>query len=155
LESGTFDVIDRFDSTGLRNGSGASARYRMASPVKSTVKAPSITRQDGVTVIAPGREYEQLNDQELEALKTALSNAVSQAEPPVVLLDLSNMRFFGSAFIEALFRAWGHLNARPGGQLSLCGLTDYCREVVDVTHLDRLWTVFETRDEAVRSLRRN
>ena len=60
------------------------------------------------------------------------------------------MRYFGSSFIEALIRVWNHLNARPGGRMSLCGLTSNCREVVGLTHLDQLWSVFETREEAVR-----
>jgi hypothetical protein len=43
---------------------------------------------------------------------------------------------------------------RPGGRLSLCGLTSYCREVVEITHLDQLWSIFETRDEAVGALKK-
>lgn len=119
----------------------------------STAKVPSIVREDGVTVVSLGPEYENLNDTELDELKGALLNAATQAEPPVVVLDLSNLKFFGSAFIEALFRAWNQLNARPGGRMSLCGLSDYSREVVEITHLDQLWNVFETREEAVRALR--
>jgi hypothetical protein len=37
--------------------------------------------------------------------------------------------------------------------MSLCGLTAYCREVVGITHLDQLWRVFETREEAVHFVR--
>jgi anti-sigma B factor antagonist len=120
----------------------------------SSVKMPSITQEQGVTVISLGEEFEKLNDLELEGLKGALFDAAVQAEPPLVVLDLSRLRFFGSSFIEALFRAWSQLHTRPGGKMSLCGLTGYCREVVEITHLDRLWSVFETRDEAVRGLRR-
>jgi anti-sigma B factor antagonist len=120
----------------------------------SGAKTPSITQEAGVTVISLGEEFESLSDLELESLKGALLDAAVQAEPPLVVLDLSRLRFFGSSFIEALFRAWSQLHTRPGGRMSLCGLTGYCREVVEVTHLDQLWSVFETRDEAVRGLRR-
>jgi anti-sigma B factor antagonist len=120
----------------------------------SPAKTPSITREQGVTVITLGEEFESLTDLELENLKGTLYDAAAQAEPPLLLLDLSRLRFFGSSFIEALFRAWSQLHTRPGGRMSLCGLTGYCREVVEVTHLDRLWSVFDTRDEAVRGLHR-
>jgi anti-sigma B factor antagonist len=120
----------------------------------SGAKTPSITQEEGVTIISLGEEFESLNDLELENLKGALLDAAVQAEPPLVVLDLSRLRFFGSSFIEALFRAWSQLHTRPGGRMSLCGLTGYCREVVEVTHLDQLWSVFETRDDAVRGLRR-
>jgi anti-anti-sigma factor len=106
-----------------------------------------------VTVVTLGPEYENLEETELDLLKGALLEVAERADPPVVVLDLSHLRYFGSALIEALFRAWNHLKARPGGRLALCGLTSYCREVVEITHLDQLWSIFETRDEAVRSLK--
>jgi anti-sigma B factor antagonist len=127
--------------------------FTMRGPVVSVPKAPTITQDQGVTVIALDADYENLNEAGLEALNGMLLKATAQADPPLIVLDLSRLRFFGSGFIEALFRAWNQLNARPGGRLSLCGLTDYCREVVGITHLDQLWRVFETREEAVRFVR--
>ena len=125
----------------------------MRGPVISVPKPPSITQDQGVTIISLGADYENLNESGLEALNNMLLKATAQADPPLIVLDLSHLRFFGSGFIEALFRAWNQLNSRPGGRLSLCGLTAYCREVVEITHLDQLWRVFETRDEAVRFVR--
>jgi anti-sigma B factor antagonist len=118
-----------------------------------SAKAPSVTREEGVTVVTLGPEYESLEDTELETLKGALLEVAERADPPLVVLDLSQLRYFGSALIEGLFRAWNHLKTRPGGRLSLCGLTSYCREVVEITHLDQLWSIFETRAEAVQSLK--
>jgi anti-sigma B factor antagonist len=125
----------------------------MRGRVVSAPKAPTITNEQGVTVIALGADYENLNDTGLEALNGMLLRTAAEAEPPLLVLDLSHLRYFGSGFIESLFRAWNVLNARPGGRLSLCGLTPYCREVVEITHLDQLWRVFETRDEAIRFVR--
>lgn len=117
-------------------------------------KAPTITQEDGVTVITLGSEYENLQETELETLKGALLETVERADPPLIVLDLSHLRYFGSALIESLFRAWNHLKSRPGGRLALCGLTSYCREVVEITHLDQLWSIFETRDQAVHSMKK-
>ena len=116
-------------------------------------KAPSVTREQGVTVIALGPEHENLDDAELENLKGVLLNTAVEADLPLVVLDLSRLGYFGSSFIEALICVWNHLKARPGGRMSLCGLTANCRDVVGITHLDQLWSVFDTREEAVRSLR--
>ena len=116
-------------------------------------KRPSVTSEAGVTIVTLGPEYENLEESELETLKVALLEVAERAEPPIIVFDLSHLRFFGSALIEALFRAWNHVKARPGGRLSLCGLTGYCREVVEITHLDQLWSIFETRAEAVSSLK--
>jgi anti-anti-sigma factor len=126
----------------------------MPGPFTPSAKLPSITQDGDATVIRLGAEYENLSEGELEELKGALLELADRLEPPLVLLDLTHLRFFGSAFIEILFRAWNRLNAR-GGRFTLCGLSDYCREVVEVTHLDQLWSVFPTRDEAVRAMRQS
>jgi anti-sigma B factor antagonist len=126
----------------------------MLGPGLLPTKAPSVTREQGITVIALGPEYQNLNDAELENLKDVLLSTAAEADLPLMVLDLSRLRYFGSSFIEALICVWNKLNARPGGRMSLCGLTANCREVVGITHLDQLWSVFDTREEAVRSLRK-
>ena len=119
----------------------------------SSLRAPEITQEDGVTVIALGPEYDTLDEPVLDEVKSAILNAADNAEPPLVVLDLSHTRFFGSAFIEILFRAWKRLQARPAGRFCLTGLTEHCREVVEVTHLDQIWDIAGTREDAVRLLK--
>ena len=41
---------------------------------------------------------------------------------------------------------------KEGGKFVLSGLTPYCREVISITHLDELWSLYETADEAVKAL---
>jgi len=112
---------------------------------------PAICREDGVTVIALGPEYENLDEPLLDHLRGVLLDAASTADPPLVVLDLSHTKFFGSAFIEILFRLSNRLKSRAG-QFALCGLTPYCAEVLSITHLDTIWPIFSNRAEAVRGL---
>ena len=108
---------------------------------------------DGVTVIALGNDYENLDDAVLDDLRKFILEAVADADPPLVVLDLSHTKFFGSAFIEVLFRAWNRIEKQGGGEFCLSGLTQYCAEVIDVTHLNRLWAIYKTREEAVQALK--
>ena len=114
-------------------------------------KTPAITKQKDVTVISLGPEFESLDDAGIDEVKDVLLEAAQSADPPRVVLDMPHTQFFGSAFIEVLFRAWNRLNARSG-KFAVSGLTPYCAEVIDVTHLDRLWDFFQTCDEAVAAL---
>lgn len=109
-------------------------------------------KQNGVTIIALSAEYAHLDEPVLEQVQEPILEAAGGAEPPLVVLDLSETKFFGSSFIEVLFRAWNRIGGRDGGRFAICGLTPYCAEVVQVTHLDRLWEIYETRDDAVRAL---
>lgn len=111
-----------------------------------------VVQQDGVTIIGLGPDYENLDDAVLDDLRKLILNAVDDADPPLVVLDLSHTKFFGSAFIEVLFRAWNRI-VKQEGEFCLSGLTPYCAEVIDVTHLNRLWSIYKNRDEAVAALK--
>lgn len=106
-----------------------------------------------VTVIGLGSAYKSIDEKVLEAgLRAMLLEALDRAEPPLIVLDLSQTTFFGSSFIEVLFRIWNRVKSRPGGDFVICGVTSYCQEVLNVAHLDTLWRIYPTREEAVDAL---
>ena len=113
---------------------------------------PEVLVENGVTVIALGPQFENIDERIVNDLREALLEISFKAVSPRIVLDLSNTKFFGSAFIEVLFRLWNRLNTKEGGQFAICGLTPYCAEVLTITHLDTLWRTFPKRDEAVRAI---
>lgn len=117
-------------------------------------RAPEVSRQDGVTIVSLGPDYVNLDESELDDVSAALLGAAEQADPPLVVLHMPHTAFFGSAFIEVLFRVWNCLNGRQGGRFALSGLSEYCTEVIQVTHLDRLWELYDSPAEAVAGISR-
>lgn len=115
--------------------------------------APTLEQQDGVTVIGLNSDYQNINEALLNALGPQLLELVQQIEPPVAALDMSHVDFFGSAFIEVLFRVSDRLQKKEGGAFAMCGLTQYCKEVLEVTNLDKYWRIYPTRDDAVAALK--
>ncbi len=115
--------------------------------------APQVAVQDGVTVVSlVGAEYENLDERLLEGIRTALLDIAQTTNPPLMVLDLSHTKFFGSAFIEILFRVANRMKNR-GGKFALSGLTKYCAEVIHITHLDSLWPVMPDTAAAVAKLK--
>ena len=117
-----------------------------------TDKSPTIERHGNITCIRLGREFENLDEQALDAIRTEMLDAAGAADPPRVIIDLQYTSFFGSSFIEVLFRIWNRVNGIPGGKFGISGLTSYCKEVLEVTHLDKLWNLYPTFEEAVQDL---
>ncbi len=117
-----------------------------------TSSSPEIHLKEGVTIISLGPDYENLDEGRLDELRDCIMQAATEASPPLVVIDLTHTRFFGSSFIEVLFRAFNHVDEKEGGKFCLSGLTPYCQEVIEVTHLDRLWPIYPTADEAVRQM---
>ena len=125
----------------------------MTKPTTGPALAPEVVVAGPVTVIGLGPAFQIIDEHVLDAgLGESMIEIADDANPPVVVLDLSHTRFFGSSFIEVLFRLWTRLQARAGGTFAICGLTPHCQDVLKITHLDTLWRLFPDRDEAVRAL---
>jgi len=104
--------------------------------------------QGDVTLIEMGREYDALDEPTLRRASDLLLSQAQMADPPLLVLDLSQTAYIGSAAIEMIFRAWKRLRER-GGRLVLCGLQPFCADVLKAARLDSLWDSFATREEAV------
>lgn len=117
----------------------------------STV-VPEIRKRGDVTVIAFGVQFETLDENVLDKVRDVVMEAARSADPPIVLIDLSHTKFFGSSFIEILFRVWNRINTQPGGKFALSGLNPYCLEILQVTHLDKLWALHPNEDTAIANL---
>ncbi len=114
---------------------------------------PEILQQDGVTIVVFGREFDRITEDRIPAATQSLLSATeTPTSPPRVVVDLSHTSFFGSSFIEALFRAWNRVHVKPGGRFVLCGLNPYCAEILQITNLDQLWRMYPTREEAITAI---
>ena len=67
-----------------------------------------------------------------------------------VVLDLSGVRYMNSCGLGSLVSAFTTLRT-SGGDLRLSGVTGHVRELLDITHLDRVFSLFPTLDSAISS----
>lgn len=111
----------------------------------------SVQRQRDVTILHLGSSYSSLEPKVLEEFGEVLFSEAIYADPPFLVLDLSQTRFIGSSFVELLVRAWKRLRQREGS-LAVCGLQPFCSEVFRATNLDKVWPCYPTQKEAVDAL---
>jgi anti-anti-sigma factor len=114
---------------------------------------PTISTVNEATVVAFGPDYKNITEDIVPSASAALL-AAAGSEKPHMVLDFSHVEFFGSSFIEVLFRVWKRLQQRGGG-FALCNVSAYCQEVLKTTHLDSLWPVRATIEEATAAARAN
>jgi len=112
----------------------------------------AVDKQGIVTIVTFGAAQRHLSEVGLEEISRQLVEVAQEADPPYLVLDMSATEFFGSSFIEVLFRVWKRLNTQSNPKFAISGLQEYCREVLEVTHLDQLWPLYATRAEAVTAL---
>jgi anti-anti-sigma factor len=73
-------------------------------------------------------------------------------DPPAgLVIDLSEVKFFGSVFISFLLKCH-MLMKKHGSEVVLAGASDRIRELLHLTALDTLWALYDTRIEAVNAL---
>lgn len=111
-----------------------------------------VLNDNGVTVIVLGEQYDNLDEPALEAAASDLLEIAQSADPPLIVIDMSRTKFFGSAFLGTLFRVWRRLTTR-NGKFCVSGAMGPCADVLSVTQVDRLWNLFDTREAAVESLK--
>jgi anti-sigma B factor antagonist len=67
-----------------------------------------------------------------------------------IVVDLNNVDFTDSSFLGALLAA--HKSAvRKNGSIRICGLVPQVKNVFDVTHLNKIFMVYDDVDKAVKS----
>jgi anti-anti-sigma factor len=111
-----------------------------------------VERRNDVTVIHLDPAYEALDHSKFEAAQKLLLGHAETVEPPLVVLDLSQTAYMGSAFIEVMFRTWKRIAERDG-KLVLSGVQPLCQEVLHTTRLDSVVQSYASIDDAVRGLR--
>ncbi len=112
----------------------------------------NVTTEAGVTVVTLTTECAHIDESIVDTLNRRLMDLATSLKTPAIVLDLSAVEFFGSSFIETMFRLWKRLQSQGSARFAVCGLNHNCREVLEVTHLDQLWTVRTTRAEALTAL---
>ncbi|HVW39699.1 MAG TPA: STAS domain-containing protein [Pirellulales bacterium] len=110
-----------------------------------------VSQVDGVTIFSVDREYDSLDDRKVAEFSAQLTAAIEPANPPLLLLDLSDTTFIGSSFLGVLVRAWKRIRER-NGRMGLCCVNEICSEVLHASKLDTIWAIYPTRDAAVRAL---
>jgi len=110
-----------------------------------------VSTRDGVTVVCLGTEFDSLYESELVNLQS-VRDLADTASPPTMVIDLSNTKYFGSAFIGFLIAISNRPKQRDDGRLALCNLASFARMALEKTKSDTIIGIFDDQDAAVSAL---
>ena len=112
----------------------------MNSIVRTTVGVADHPNQSTCLVRLAQAEYGSLDAAKLARLRELLAYVAARRDARRLVLDLSNVQYFGAGFVGVLVDTWQLLN-QAGRRLVLCGLTPYCARLIRVMHLEKLFDV--------------
>jgi len=107
----------------------------------------------GVLIVTPVGDAVSFRESDVNHSVNLVLERIGSATPPLVVVDFGNSSYFGSVIIGAVV-TFAEQVKQAGGAIAACRVSDEMLGVFKVMHLDQLWTVCETRREAVRAVRR-
>lgn len=102
-------------------------------------------------VITPASNVENMSWDLIEQAAEIVLGPLKEQEVPIVVVDLSDVGYFGSVFLALLLRCHKLVRSR-GGELVLCGASKMALELLRITALDTLWAIYDTREEALEAV---
>jgi len=103
--------------------------------------------QDGGVTVAHVCS-ESLSANNVKDFKSKIANLLTPDAR--IVLDMGRLKFVDSSGIGALVACASSLN-QLNGSLRLCNLTTQVRNLFELVQVNKLFQVFDTRDDAVRS----
>ncbi|MBL4886021.1 MAG: STAS domain-containing protein [Planctomycetaceae bacterium] len=104
-----------------------------------------------VVVVTPASNIETMNWDLIEQAADLIMAPLREQEVPLVIVDLSEVGYFGSVFLALLLRCHKFVKSN-GGELVLCGANKMAVELLRITALDTLWAIYDNREEALNAL---
>jgi anti-anti-sigma factor len=102
-------------------------------------------------VVAPLFTYRAFAEGDVAAEWDALEKRLQQPHVTKVIIDLSALPFFGSTVLEWMVKIWKQVKDKPG-QCALCTVSPVGVQILQAARLDKVWSVYGTRAEAVTAL---
>ena len=108
---------------------------------------PLSTERTGevVTLVLNGETLDASNSKDFRNEVAPLLTAQAK-----VIFDMSQLRFVDSSGLGAILSCLRQLNG-VGGDLKLCGMTKPVRALFELVRMHRVFEIFNTREEAIRS----
>jgi anti-anti-sigma factor len=110
-----------------------------------------VGRHGDIALIIPASEVENMPEHLIQQAAEIVLAPIRKDPPAGLVIDLSEVKFFGSVFISFLLKCH-MIMKKHGSEIVLSGASDRVRELLHLTALDTLWALYETRGEAVDAL---
>lgn len=110
-----------------------------------------IERHGEIAVVIPSPKVEEMHETMIQQAANMVVSSLMDDPPEGIVVDLSNVNYFGSVFVSFLLRC--HMRAKKqGSEIVLAGASEPARELLHLLDLETLWAIYPTRQEAIEAL---
>ncbi len=106
---------------------------------------------DDILILVPNLDLRELEFDALEAGVMEVFDQLEAAARKDVILDFYRTDYYGSTALAFFVKFWKRVKA-AGGEMIFCNVSPHELEVLELTKLNLLWAICETRDDAIKKL---
>jgi anti-anti-sigma factor len=110
-----------------------------------------VERHGTIAVLIPSPEVVALPEHPLQQAATVALAPLEKLPPTGIVMDLSQVEYFGSLFISFLIRCH-RLAKESGGRMAVAGASGNIQQLLRLSALDSLWPFHREQAEAVQAL---
>ena len=108
-------------------------------------------QQGDTLVITPLHSLGSLVESEIQSELSEALDMIDGEGARNVVIDFVKMPYFGSSLLESQLRLWRSVE-RAQGKMFLCNVSDVGKEVLEISRLNRIWPVYDSRDDAIQAI---
>ena len=110
-----------------------------------------IERHGEIAVVTPSAKVEEMHETLITQAAKMVIDSLREDPPAGIVIDLSQVNYVGSTFLNFLLKC--HLLAKKqGSEIVLAGASQPARELIQLTDLETLWALYDSRKEAIEAL---
>ena len=110
-----------------------------------------IERHGEIAIVIPSAKVEEMHETLIEQAARMVVQALREDPPEGIVVDLSQVNYFGSVFVSFLLRCHA-LAKKNGTEIVLAGPSQPARELLHLLDLETLWAIYDDRQEAIDAL---
>ena len=110
-----------------------------------------IERHGEIAIVVPSAKVEEMHETLIEQAARMVVQALREDPPAGIVVDLSQVNYFGSVFVSFLLRCHS-LAKKHGSEIVLAGPSEPARELLKLLDLETLWAIYDTRQSALDAL---
>lgn len=109
--------------------------------------------QDGdALIVSPLFTFSSFTEGDLVEEWNLILHKIDGDEIKHVVVDLGTIPYFGSTLLDWMVQMWRRAQGK-GGRLAVCNTSPVGKEVLSIARFDKLWGIFDSRKEALESLK--
>lgn len=110
------------------------------------------SQQDNVTLITISSELQSIYGADVPALDD-ITELARTVDPPNLVIDLSHVDYFGSAFISFLIRVSDAIKTRDAGRFAVSAPTSFGQMALGSTKAGEIFAVHSSTAEALDAMK--